>query len=94
MSGPFELSGIRGNLRLTFFNGALMETQFSPSEGRDLIAALSHQHPKLPRNPAEEVVVDVRTRFRFAVDSQGNKSFTWYDPKLVDEWKRWVASNA
>jgi len=94
LSGPLKLSGIDGHLKFTFYNGQLMETQFSPQKGGDYMTALRNENAKVPQKPAEEIVTDRRTRFRFDVGSNGSLSFTWYDPKLENEWKKWVASNS
>jgi hypothetical protein len=94
LSGPFKLSGIDGRLRFTFLNGRLMETQFSPQNNDDYLAALRNEKTVIPQKPAEEVVMDRRTKFRLDVGPNGNLFFTWYDPTLEDEWKKWVASNA
>ena len=94
LSGPFRMSGIDGRLKFTFFNGRLMETQFSPQKGDDYLVSLRNEKTVVPQKPSEEVVTDRRTRFRFDVGPNGNVSFTWYDPRLEAEWKKWVASNA
>lgn len=94
LNGPFRLSGVDGQLRFTFYNGQLMETQFSPQKGRDYMETLRRENSKVPQKPGEEIVTDRRTRFRFDVVSGGNLSFTWYDPKLENQWKQWVASNS
>lgn len=94
LSGPFKLSGIDGRLRFTFYNGRLMEAQFSPEKGEEYLAVLRSQNSKVPEKPAQEIVTDRRTRFRFDAGLNGRLFFTWYDPKLNDEWKRWVASNS
>jgi hypothetical protein len=94
LSGPFRLSGIDGRLRFTFYNGRLMEAQFSPQKGNDYMAALRREKAIMPQKPAEEVVTNRRTRFRFDVGPNGSLFFTWYDPKLDAEWKKWVASNS
>lgn len=94
LSGPFKLTEIDGRLRLTFYNGRLMEAQFSPKKGADYMAALRNEKAIVPQKPAEEVVTDRRTRFRFDVGLNGSPSFTWYDPKLEAEWRKWVASNS
>jgi hypothetical protein len=94
LSGPFKLSGIDGRLKFTFYNGRLMETQFSPQKADDYMAALRNEKATIPEKSAEEVVTDRRTRFRFDVGTNGSTSFTWYDPKLEAEWKKWVASNS
>jgi len=90
MTGPFKLSGVDGQLKLTFYNGRLMETQFSTRKGREFIAALRQQHSKVPSSASQEIVTDRRTRFRLDVDPDGTFYFTWFDPKLEDEWLRWV----
>jgi hypothetical protein len=94
LSGAFKLLGIDGRLRFTFYNGQLMETQFLPLKGDDFMKALRNENSRVPQKPVEEVITDRRTRFRFDVGSDGNLSFTWYDPKLENEWKKWVASNS
>lgn len=94
LSGPYELSGVRGELRLTFFNGRLMAARFSTRKGNDYIAALRAENSKVPPKPSTEIITDVRTKFRFDVSAEGNTVFTWYDPKLDAEWTEWVRSNA
>ena len=94
LSGPLQLSGIAGRLTLTFYNGRLMETRFLTEEGNDYIAALRNQGATTPQKPGEEVVLDRRTKFRFDIDANGNTVFTWYDPKLMDEWKDWIKYHA
>ena len=71
-----------------------METQFATEKGNDYIEALRDQHIEAPRKPAEEIVTDLRTRFRFDVNADGNMLFTWYDPQLEKEWNAWVKSNS
>ena len=93
LSGAFRLSGIAGRLRFTFYNGQLMETAFSPEKSDDYMTALRNEIPRMPQKPAEEIVTDRRTRFRFDMGPNGDVSFTWYDPKLEKQWKKWVASN-
>jgi hypothetical protein len=93
VSGPFTLSGTSGQLKLSFYNGRLMEAQFSPQKGNDYMATLREQHLKAPQKPGEEIVTDRRTRLRFDVGADGSTFFTWYDPKLENEWKKWLASN-
>ncbi len=95
LSGPYKLSGIDGRLRLTFYNGQLMETEFAPQKsGEDYLTALRNEIPKMPQKPSEEIVTDRRTRFRFDMGPNGEVSFTWYDPKLEQQWRKWVAKNA
>jgi hypothetical protein len=94
LSGPFVLSGINGNLALTFYNGQLMEARFSPSNSKDYLAALRTERSQVPDQPHQEIVTSRRTRFRFDPTSGGNLVFTWYDPKLESEWQKWVASNS
>ena len=94
LSGPTKLLGAQGNLTFTFYNGRLMSTRFSPRSGDDFMAALRKEGSTLPRKPGEEIVTDRRTRFRFDRQPNGSLSFTWYDPKLEDEWERWVSSYA
>ena len=94
LSGAYKLAGIDGRLRFTFYNGRLMETVFSPQKsGEDYLTALHHEIPKMPQKPSKEIVTDRRTRFRFDVGPSGDTSFTWYDPKLEEQWKKWAASN-
>ena len=92
LSGPFKLSGIDGHLKFIFYNGRLMETQFSPQKGDDYLAALRNEKATMPKKAAEEVVTDRRTRFRFDAAPNGNLVFTWYDPKLNAEVQKWVRS--
>ncbi len=94
LSGSYKLSGIDGRLRFTFYNGQLMETEFVPQQSReDYLTALRNDFPKMPQKPSEEIVTDRRTRFRFDAGPNGEVSFTWYDPKLEQQWKKWVAKN-
>jgi hypothetical protein len=94
LSGAYKLSGIEGQLRFTFYNGQLMETVFSPQSVRDYIVALRNEVPNAPAKPSEEIVTDRRTRFRFDVGSNGDTTFTWYDPEIENKWKKWLASNS
>ena len=71
-----------------------MEARFSPQNSDDYLAALRNEKTVIPQKPTEEVVMDRRTKFRFDVGPNGSLFFTWYDPTLEDEWKKWVASNA
>jgi hypothetical protein len=86
LSGSFELSGIDGNLRLSFYNGQLMEAQFSPQQGDAYLSALRNERSNVPRHPGEEVTLDRRTKFRFYVRPDGGMFFIWSDPKLENEW--------
>jgi hypothetical protein len=70
-----------------------METEFAPQKSGDYRTALHDEIPQMPQKPSEEIVTDRRTRFRFDVGPNGDVSFTWYDPKLEKQWKKWVASN-
>ena len=94
MTGPFRLLGVEGQLRLTFFNGRLMETQFSTLNGHDLIKALKAQHLAVPDKSAVEIVTDRHTRFRLDTGPDGTFRFTWYEPRLQNEWSQWVADHA
>jgi hypothetical protein len=88
------LSGVEGQLKFTFFNGRLMETQFVPQKGSDYMEVLRRENSKVPMKAAEEIIIDRRTKLRFDVLPGGNLTFTWYDPKLDNEWKNWLASNS
>jgi len=70
-----------------------MESQFTPQNSEEFMKALRSELSKIPQNSAEEIVIDRRTHFRFDGPSNRNFSFTWYDPKLENEWKKWVATN-
>ena len=94
LSGPTKLLGNQGFLTLTFYNGRLMQTRFSPQRGDDFKAALRRNGISIPPRPDEETVTDRRTRFRFGISADGQLFFTWYDPQLQDEWTKWVASNS
>jgi len=94
MVGPFKLSGIEGRLRLTFYNGRLMEAQFSTLKGQEFMSALRAENGRMPEKPASEIVTDVRTKFRFDTEPGGTTRFTWYDPKLENEWNKWVAEHS
>jgi hypothetical protein len=65
LSGAFKLYGVDGHLRLTFYNGQLMETQFTPGRGKDFMMALHAEMPKMPQKSAEEIKTDRRTHFRY-----------------------------
>ena len=41
LSGPFKISGVHGILKLTFYNGRLMEAQFSPPDGNQFLNGMS-----------------------------------------------------
>lgn len=93
-SGPYRTSGFEGRLKFTFFDGRLMETQFSPQKSDGYMNAIRSENSRIPTKPAEEIVMDRRTRFRFNVGPDGSLTFTWYDPKLKSEWDEWVAENS
>jgi hypothetical protein len=94
LSGPFKLSGIDGYLKFTFYNGLLMETQFSTEKGAEYLTVLRRENYKAPTTAAQEIVTDRRTRLRFDSGPNGTTVFTWYDPKLEKQWRNWVASNS
>jgi len=94
MAGPFKLLDIEGRLRLTFYNGWLTETQFSTLKGREFIKALRARNVQIPEKSGAEILTDVRTKFRFDSDPGQMTRFTWYDPKLEEEWNRWVAEHS
>jgi hypothetical protein len=94
MSGPFTLSGIEGDFKLIFFNDRLMSTEFSTHRGQEVIAALREHVATMPGKPREEIILDIRTRFRYDVDPDGTYRFSWRDAKLEDEWSKWVGSNS
>ena len=94
LSGPFTASGIEGTLKFTFYNGRLMETQFSTAQGAEFLSALRRQYSALPQKPAEEVLADRHTRLRFDPGPNGSLVFTWCDAALQKEWRDWVASNS
>ena len=94
LSGPFSLSNVAGDLELTFYNDRLMSTEFSTKDGRDFLAALREQRGKVPRVVAsEEVVSNGRTKLRYYIDNDGTFRFLWSDPKLEDEWHKWIAAH-
>ena len=94
LSGPFRQSGIEGNLTLTFYNDRLLSTEFSTAKGLEYLVALRQQHNKMPTAAREEVITSGRTRFRYFIDADGTYRFLWFDPKLEDEWLRWVWQHA
>jgi hypothetical protein len=94
MSGPFRIDGIGGNLRLTFYNNRLMSTEFSTTQGRELISAMRNQGTTIPSTARQQVVLDRRTRFRYDIDSDGGFRFSWTDIKLEAEWSKWVERNS
>lgn len=94
LAGAYKSLGVDGHLRLTFYNGYLMEAQFSPERTNDYLSALQKAGAGVPTKPSEEISIDRRTRFRFDVGESGRSLFTWYDSKLENEWRRWVANNS
>ena len=94
LTGPFKLSGVDGILKLTFFNGRLLKAQFSPSSSQEYLDALKSERAKLPGRAGEEISTDRRTRFRFDITRDKKLVFTWYDPKLADEWQQWLKTNS
>jgi hypothetical protein len=95
LSGPYKLAGIEGRLRFTFYNGQLMETEFSPQKkAEDCLTILRKEMPEMPQKPSKEIVMDRRTRFRFDIAPNGDISLTWYDPQIEKQWMKWVAKNA
>ena len=94
LSGPARLSNVDGHLRFMFYNDRLMEMQFSTNRGNEYAAELRRENMAVPQNPTEEMATDRRTRFRFDSGPNGSTVFTWYDSKLEEEWKRWVAANS
>jgi hypothetical protein len=94
MSGPFSLSGIVGSLKLTFYNDRLMSTEFSTVKGREYLAALRQRHGKIPTTAREEAVTSGRTKLRYDIDADGTFRFDWFDPKLEDEWLKWVRDHS
>lgn len=89
MTGPYESWEMPGQLKLTFYNERLMEVQFSTAKGHEYLETL-RQHSKVPLGPAQEIVVDRHTRFRFDADPDGTYRFTWYDSNLEGEWRSWT----
>ncbi len=94
LSGPYVLSEIEGHLELVFFDDRLMSTEFATARGQGVITAMRGQHTKVPTQPREEVTLDRRTKFRYDTDPDGTFRFNWRDPKLEDEWLRWVRDNS
>jgi hypothetical protein len=93
MSGPFTLSGMKGHLRLTFYNDRLMTTEFTPERGAEYIAALAKNSGKVPARPSEEILIGHRTKLRYDIGEDGKYTVRWSDPKLSDEWHKWVAAH-
>lgn len=94
LSGPFKLSGFDGTLKLTFFDGRLMQTQFSPRDSNNYLATMRQERSTVPERAGQEVTTDRRTKFRFDASADGNLIFTWYDPRLETQWRKWVADNS
>lgn len=92
--GPFKLSGFDGSLKLTFFDGRLMEAQFSPVDSKNYLATIRQERSAVPERAGQEVTTDRRTKFRFDASVNGNLTFTWYDPRLESQWRKWVADNS
>jgi hypothetical protein len=93
LTGPFSLSNVAGDLELTFYNNRLMSTEFSTKNGRDFLAVLREQHGNVPKVASEEVVSNGRTKLRYYIDKDGTFRFVWSDPKLDDEWRKWIAAH-
>jgi hypothetical protein len=93
-SGPIKLAGSSGRLRLTFYDGRLMQAEFETRDGDAFNAALANEGSGVPRSAGNEVITDVRTRLRRDMAQDGSTVFTWYDPKLQNQWKEWVSSHS
>jgi hypothetical protein len=94
MSGPYRVNGIDGLLRLTVYNGRLMEAHFEPQNEQQFLNSVRSLYGRAPAKSGEEVVIERRTRFRMDAGPDGRLTFTWYDPKLDEEWKKWVRANS
>ncbi len=94
MSGPFSLLAVDGNLKLVFYNGRLMSTEFSTLHGKEVIAAMRGHGAEVPANARDEVTLDRRTKLRYDIDPTGVFRFSWRDTKLEDEWLNWVRNNS
>ena len=94
MAGPFSLSGVEGNLSLIFYDERLMAAEFSTTKGREYMTVLTRQHRQVPNNPGKDITVDRRTKFRYDINTDGTLRFTWTDPKLEDQWLKWVRDNS
>jgi hypothetical protein len=94
LSGPFSLSNIPGNLKLTFYNDRLMSTEFSTAKGQEFLATLQKEQGKVPPSVNKEVVISGRTQLSYYIDQGGTFRFLWSDPKLEDEWQHWIWQHA
>jgi hypothetical protein len=64
MTGPFRILGINGSFRLIFYKDRLMSTEFSTSQGHELISALRDKGTTIPPAPRQEIRLDHHTLFR------------------------------
>ena len=92
MSGPFKSLGIDGQMRLTFFSGRLMTTEFLTRSGQEYLAALRKSGAELPAKAASEITIYRRTRFRYDW-FDGTLWFSWEDSKLAGEIIEWKKSH-
>jgi hypothetical protein len=94
LSGPFDLFGSTGQLKLVFYNNRLMSAEFSPKNPDEFLARLRKQGEAVPTRAQEEITTDRRTRVEYYVDPDRSMRFMWSDPKLEDEWQQWVTNNS
>jgi hypothetical protein len=86
--GDFRDLGCDGKLRLTFYNGHLMSTEFWPSDGAAYMAALRIARRAIPSSFGQTIPVG-RSTVRYDSDRIG-LHFVWEDSKLEKEFNDWV----
>lgn len=89
ISGEFQDLGSSGRLRLTFYNGRLIEAAFSPSDGSGYLSALQKSGVPVPSTPGTDVRISDRTKFRYQ-NVRGSIVCYWVDTTLEQEWNDWV----
>jgi len=89
--GPFSDLGVSGKLQLTFYNGRLMEAQFSPNESKQYFRLLSERLGKLPEEPGKPEPISAEVSLTYYRDADGSMRFYWDYLPVSKEWKDWVS---
>src|SRR5262245_49232703 len=89
LSGEFQDLGNSGRLMLIFYNGRLMEAEFSPSGGNGYLSALRKSGAPMPSAPGKDLRISRHTDFRYQY-VQGTITCYWADTPLEQVWNDWV----
>jgi hypothetical protein len=88
--GPFSDLGVSGQLELTFYNGRLMEAQFTPTESERYFNLLSERSGKLPEAPGKPKRISAEVSLRYYRGADGSVRFRWEYLPVSKEWQDWV----